>query len=439
MTKPLYQALNRSPRRDFIKKSGAATLGGLFALNFAVREKAFAANADTLRLGLVGCGGRGTGAAAQAMAADANVTLVAMGDAFENSLKGSLNTLKKERGAQVQVTPEKCFVGLDAYKKVIESGVDVIVFATPPGFRPTHFQAAIAAGKHVFIEKPVATDMNGIKKVMATVKEAKQKNLGAIAGFCWRYDAARREIFKRIHGGQIGDIRSMYHTYYTGPVKPMPAPTKRPESMSDVEWQVRNWYNFSWLSGDGYVEQAVHSVDKMAWTMGDVPPLKATAVGGRQTGNYEGNIYDHIEVNYEYANGVRAFVVHRQIPNCHSENKDYILGSKGVANIGGRRSPCEILAGGDEWKWSGPIKDMYQVEHDEYFAAIRAGKPLNDGDRIWSSTMLGLMGRMAAYSGQEISWDMMLESQEKLVADDLKWDMSLPIDPTPIPGKNRYV
>ncbi len=427
-------------RREFLKKSTAATAGGLFALNFSVREKAFAANSDTLKIGLVGCGGRGTGAAQQALTADKNTVIVAMGDAFQNKIAGSIAELKRHVNDQVQVTPDHQFVGLDAYEKVLASGVDVVIFATPPGFRPQHFEAAIKAGKHAFIEKPVATDVAGIKKVMAAVKQAKEKNIGAIAGFCWRYDAARREVFKRIHGGEIGDVRATYHTYYTGPVKPMPAPDRRKEGMSDVEWQVANWYNFTWLSGDGFVEQAIHSVDKLAWTMHDQPPLKAVAVGGRQTPNYEGNIFDHMEVNYEYPEGVRGFVVHRQIGSCHSENKDYIMGAKGVANIGGRRSPCEIIAPGADWRWTGaPPKDMYQVEHDEFFAAIRAGKPMNDGDRIWTSTLVGLMGRMAAYTGAEISWDQMLESQEKLVADNLKWDMSLPIEPMAIPGKTRYV
>ncbi len=428
----------RDSRRGFLRKSSAAAVGGLFAANFSVREKAFAANGDTLKVGLIGCGGRGSGAASQALAADKNVVLVAMGDAFQKQLQGSLNSLKNEAGERVMVPADRQFVGLDAYKKVLASGVDVVILATPPGFRPTHFAAAVEAGKHIFMEKPVATDVAGVKSVMETARKAKEKNLGVIAGFCWRYDHQRRELFKRVLGGDIGEVRAGYYTYYAGPVKPMPPASARPAGMSDVEWQVRNWYNFVWLGGDGYTEQAVHSVDKMAWTMRDVPPLKATAVGGRVNSNNEGNIYDHIEVNYEYANGVRGFVVHRQIPNCYGENRDYIMGSKGVANIGGRRAIVEIT-GENSWmdKSSGP--NMYQVEHDEFFASLRAGKPLFDGDRLWSSTMLALMGRMAAYTGLEITWDMMLESQEKLSPDNLTWDMALKIEPMAIPGKNRYV
>ncbi len=428
----------QSNRRDFLKTSTSAAFGGVLALNFIVRPRAFAANADTLKVGLVGCGGRGTGAASDALAGDKNVVITALADVFENNLQGSLKTLQKQAADRVQVTPDHCFVGLDGYKKLIASGVDVVLLATPPGFRPTHFKAAVAAGKHVFLEKPVATDVAGVKQVMETAKESKQKGLAAIAGFCWRYDHARRQIFERVHGGQIGEIRALYHTYYAGPVKPMLDPSKRKPDETDVAWQIRNWYNLAWLSADGYTEQAVHSVDKMAWAMRDVPPLKATAVGGRQTGNHEGNIYDHIEVNYEYANGVRGFVVHRQIPNCYGENRDYLMGSKGRADIGGRRAPVEIM-GENPWQFKQPVPNMYQVEHEELFASIRAGKPMNDGDRLWSSTLLGLMGRMAAYTGQEITWDMMLESQERLVPQNLTWDMTLPIEPTAVPGKTRYV
>jgi myo-inositol 2-dehydrogenase/D-chiro-inositol 1-dehydrogenase len=219
-----------------------------------------------------------------------------------------------------------------------------------------------------------------------------------------------------------------------------PASARKP-GMGDVEWQLRNWYNFSWLSGDGLTEQGVHSVDKMAWAMKDQMPLKCTAVGGRQTPNYDGNIYDHIEINYEFANGVRGFVVHRQIPNCYGENRDYIIGSKGNGNIGTRRSVVELTNPGGEIQWrSGAAdRDMYQVEHDELFASIRDGKPINDGVRMAHSTLMGLMGRMAAYTGQEISWEQAMNSQEHLVPANITWDMSLPVSPMPIPGKTKFI
>jgi predicted dehydrogenase len=433
-------------RRDFLRSSGAMTAGLVAAPFVLTGRSAELSPGDTIRVGLIGCGGRGSGAAMQALNADSNVQLVAMADAFENSLQRSLVELKRtaeknEAGHKIKVNPDKCFVGLDGFQKVIDSGVDLVILATPPGFRPQHLAAAVAAGKHIFCEKPMATDAPGLRSVLASVEEAKKKNLALVAGFCWRYDTARREFFKRLHDGMIGDVRAMYHTYYTGPVKPMPPASARREGMSDVEWQVRNWYNFAWLSGDGYTEQCVHSVDKMAWTMNDVPPLRCVAVGGRQTPNNEGNIFDHIEVNYEFANGVRGFVVHRQIPNCHSETKDYILGTKGSGNIGGRRSAVELTDLKNEilWRSGSAPKDMYQVEHDELFASIRNGKPINDGSRMATSTMMGLMGRMAAYTGAEITWQAAMESQEHMVPENLTWDMKLPIGPIPIPGKTKFI
>ena len=420
-------------RRQFLKTSAAATVGSVLAANVSLSQRAFSANSDTLRIGLVGCGGRGTGAANQALNADKNVVLTAMADVFEHQLQGSLKILKGEIGDKVTVDPAHCFIGLDAYQKVIDSGVDLVILATPPGFRPQHLQAVVAAGKHIFCEKPMATDAPGLRSVMASVEQAKKKNLALVAGFCWRYDYPRRALFERIHDGAIGDLRAIYATYYTTPVKPMPPASARKPEMTDLEWQLRNWYNFVWLCGDSLVEQAVHSVDKVAWAMKDVPPLKAVAVGGRQIPAHGGNIFDHFEVNYEYADGVRAFVGCRQQTNCYSENKDYLMGSRGLANIGGRRYPVEI-SGEKAWHYEGPKPDMYQVEHDELFASIRAGKPINDGDRMCTSTLMAIMGRMAAYTGQEVSWEMALKSQERLVPEKLDWHMTLEAPPLALPG-----
>ena len=430
-------------RREFLRASGAVT-AGLVAAPFVVTGRAAELSpGDTIKVGLIGCGGRGTGAAKQALNADKNVQLVAMADAFESQLNNALATLKKDRevGEKVKVEGAKSFVGLDAYQKLIDSGVDLVVLATPPGFRPQHLQAAVAAGKHIFCEKPMATDAPGVRSVLQSVEEAKKKNLALVAGFCWRYDLARREFFKRLHDGVIGDVRALYHTYLSTPVKPMPSADSRKPGMTDVEWQMRNWYNFTWLSGDGLTEQGVHSVDKMAWAMKDVPPLKCTAVGGRTRPNNEGNIYDHIEVNYEFANGARGFVVHRQIPGCYSETRDYLIGSKGNGNIGGRRSAVEFtdMAGEIQWRSGAADRDMYQVEHDELFASIRNGKPINDGVRMATSTLMALMGRMAAYSGQEVTWEQAMNSKEQLVPEKLTWDMSLPIAPMAMPGKTKFI
>ncbi len=433
---PLTPLSPVTSRRQFLKTSGTAALGTVLAAHVGSAPRAFAANSDTLKIGLIGCGGRGTGAANQALHADDNVVLTAMGDVFSERLQSSLNELKRQMPDRVKVDAEHSFVGLDAYQKVIDSGVDVVLLTTPPGFRPQHFKAAVAAGKHVFCEKPMATDAPGVRSVLATAEEARKKNLAVVAGFCWRYDLARREFYKRIHDGAIGDIRAIYATYLTGPVKPMPPASQRPPGMSDVEWQLRNWYNFVWICGDGLVEQACHSIDKIAWAMNGLLPAKAVATGGRQIPNNEGNIYDHIDVFYEYENGVRAFMAQRQISNCYSDNSDYLMGATGRGNIKGG---TPVILGQERWRYSGPRKDMYQVEHDELFASIRKGEPINDGIWMSHSTLMAIMGRTAAYTGQEITWEQAMNSEEKLVPDNLTWDMPFPPAPMAMPGRTKFV
>ena len=427
---------NATTRREFLKTS--ALVGGVLAAPAILPGNLFAKeNQDQLKVGLIGCGGRGSGAASQALTADKNVVLTAMGDAFEDHLQKSLQSLQKQHPDKVKVTPEKCFVGLDAYQKVIDSGVDVVLLASPPGFRPVHLKAAVEAGKHIFCEKPMATDAPGVRSVLESVKVAKEKQLSLVAGFCWRYEAARREFYKRVHEGAIGDIRAIYATYYAGPVKPMPAPSERRADVGDLEWQMRNWYNFTWLSGDGYVEQACHSVDKVAWCMKDQPPLKAVAVGGRQTPNHQGNIFDHMFVVYEFPDDVRAFVGQRQVGNTHTDNSDYLMGSAGFGKIQGWTGV--FIKGKENWRYKGPKSDMYQNEHDELFASIRSGKPINDGDWMTHSTLMGIMGRMAAYTGQEITWEQAMNSQEKIVPDQLDWKMKLDFPPMAMPGVTKLI
>ena len=437
---------NHTSRRQFLKTSTAAVVTGALAapMIFSSNSRG-ASQGDVLRLGLIGCGGRGNGAIADALSSDSRTVLHAMADIYGNRIEAGLEAIRGalKDDARIEVPSERRFVGLDAYQKVLQSGVDIVLLTTPPGFRPLHFKAAIEAGKHTFLEKPIATDTTGVRLVRATAQAARKKGLAVQSGFCWRANVARREFFHRLHDGAIGDIRALYHTYLAGPVKPMPAPGTRPAGVSDVEWQVRNWYNFVWLSGDGLVEQAVHSIDKMAWAMKDVPPLKCTAVGGRQTPNHEGNIYDHIEVNYEWADGVRGFMAQRQIPGCHSETKDYILGAKGSGLLGGRRGA--ELDGEHTWRYEGPPSEndlsgrMYKVEHADFLDSIRKGQPINDGEHMANSTLMAIMGRMAAYTGQEIAWEQMLDSQEKLVPDNLEWNASLPIAPMAVAGKTKFV
>jgi predicted dehydrogenase len=266
---------------------------------------------------------------------------------------------------------------------------------------------------------------------------AKEKDLALVSGFCWRSHPARRAFYEQVHQGAIGSVRAVYATYLTGPVKPMRPASKRPAGMSDVEWQLHNWYNFVWLSGDGLVEQACHSVDKIAWAMNGVLPLKAVATGGRQFPNNEGNIFDHIDVFYEFPDGVRAFMAQRQINGCYGDNSDFLMGADGVGNIKGWSDPT--ITGKKSWQYSGKKGDMYQIEHDDLFASIRSGKHINDGVWMANSTLMAIMGRMAAYTGKEITWDEALNSQLQLVPDNLTWDMTLPIRPLAMPGRTQFV
>jgi len=441
MEKTKSQSVVNSSRRQFLKTSGAAALGGALASPLAFTQKASAAysSSDTLKVGLIGCGGRGTGATAQALSTGQDVVLTAMADAFEDRLQRSRKSLgaNEQFGQRVKVSDKACFVGLDAYQKVIDSGVDVVVLGTPPGFRPQHLRAAVEAGKHVFSEKPMATDAPGVRSVLQTAAMAKEKNLSLVAGFCWRYDLARRAFYEQIHQGTLGAVRAVYATYLAGPVKPMPPANSRPAGMSDVEWQLRNWYNFAWLSGDGLVEQACHSVDKIAWAMNGVLPLKAVATGGRQFPNHEGNIFDHIDVFYEFPDGVRAFMAQRQISGCYGENSDYLMCADGTGTIKGWNDP--VIKGKKSWRYRGPKASMYQVEHNELFDSIRKGKPINDGVWMAHSTLMAIMGRMAAYTGKEISWDQAMNSQLQLVPDNLTWDTDFPIRPMAMPGKTPFV
>jgi predicted dehydrogenase len=265
-----------------------------------------------------------------------------------------------------------------------------------------------------------------------------------VAGFCWRYASPERALFERVLDGQIGEVQVVYGTYYTGPVKSMRPASDRAAGVTDLEWQLRNWMNFSWLSGDSFVEQAVHAVDWMCWAMKDVPPLKAVAVGGRQIPAEGGNIFDHFEVNYEYAGGARGFIGSRQQAGCMSENHATIFGTKGRAYELGFSGLPHIKGhhnwlGDHDWKYTGPRPDMYQIEHNEMFASIRAGKPINNGTRLATSTLAAIMGRMAAYTGEEITWEKAMNSKEHLVPASLTWDMPLTAAPMPMPGRTKFV
>ncbi len=423
-------------RREFVKTSTLAASGAIAA---AVKlfPAVHAAGNDLIKVGLIGCGGRGTGAASQALMADSRVQLTAMGDAFEDRLQLSLKSLNKMEGleSKIDVPPERQFVGFDAYKQVLASGVDVVLLTTPPHFRPLHLQAAVAAGKHVFAEKPCAVDAAGVHSVLRSCEEAKKKNVAVVSGLCLRYHYPYREAVRRIQDGAIGDVRALLANDYRGPIWVKP----RQQEWSDMHWQMQNWYYFTWLSGDFNVEQHVHNLDLCAWAMGDQYPVKAIGMGGREVrkGPEYGNIFDHHSVVYEYASGARLISNTRQIEGCKSDISVAILGSRGTAHLTERRNGVRISAQ-SEWGYTGAEKNLYQVEHDELFASIRAGKPINNGEYMAKSTLLAIMGRMATYTGQEITWDMAWNSKEDLTPPRYEWgDLETPT--IAVPGVTRYV
>ena len=423
--------MNPLNRRHILKSGAAATIAA------GIPHIAKAQNIpDKIKIGLIGCGGRGNGAVVQALSADPNVVLWAVGDAFGQGVVNAMKTVERF-GKQVEVSPERRFVGLEAYQSVIDSGVDLVILTTPPGFRPQHFRAAVAAGKHCFIEKPMAVDMAGLKSVVESVKMAKSKNLAIQNGFCWRYHPGTREAYAKVLSGEFGKVRSISGTYLANPVKPLSG--GQPDGMPDVEWQLRNWFNFEWLSSGPLVEQCIHTVDKVGWAMGDVAPIAAVANGGRALKTDASNIYDHYNVAYEYPNGVTAHVGQRHFVGCHSEVKDRVVCESGTVIAPGRCSAMD-LSGKTIWRSraeKGQEQNMYQVCHNELFAALRKGEIPDNGDHMVKSTALGILGREAAHSGQRITWDQLWESNNDLAPDDLAMDGAFPVTPPPVAGKYK--
>jgi predicted dehydrogenase len=430
MTSSPSRVEENSSRRNFLKASAAMAMAGATAGRTRLAHGAFAGGDDVLRVALIGCGSRGTGAASQALQADENVKLVAMADAFEDRLELSLATLRKtpEIADKIDVSADHKFVGFDAYHQAIDSGVDVVLLTTPPHFRPMHLKAAIAAGKHVFAEKPVAVDAPGVRDVLATAAEAKAKNLSLVSGLCLRYDASYRESIDRLHGGAIGEIHTAMANDYRGPIWVKP----RQPDWSDMTYQMRNWYYFKWLCGDFNVEQHVHNLDVCAWTLGGYP-TRAVGMGGRQvrTGDEFGDIFDHHSVVYEYDNGARIISNTRQQAGCYNNISTIFVGENGHADVSERRS---TISGPDSWRYEGTHKNMYQVEHDELFASIRNGKPINNGDYMAYSTLLAIMGRMATYTGKQVTWEQALNSSEALVPDGYTWESNPPKTEIALPG-----
>jgi myo-inositol 2-dehydrogenase/D-chiro-inositol 1-dehydrogenase len=417
-------------RRDFLKGTAAsAAVIGAGALGLT--QGAWAAGSDVIKVGVIGCGGRGSGAAYDCLNADPGIKIVALGDLFQDRVDGLFGRLtgdEKMKG-RVDITPDRCFTGFDNYQKVIASGVDMVILATPPGFRPTHLEAAVNAGKHVFMEKPVAVDGPGIRKVIACGAIADSKKLGIVAGTQRRHQAGYVETIKRIQDGAIGDLISAQAYWNQGGLWKH---DRQPE-WTDMEWQVRNWLYFTWLSGDHIVEQHVHNLDVINWAM-QAHPIKAVGMGGRQvrTDPAYGHIFDHFTIEYEYPNGARMMSMCRQIDGCANNVSERVAGTKGTSNCG------NMISGETQWKYEGPNPGAYVQEHADLIASIRAGKPLNEAQRVAESVLTAIMGRMSAYTGQEISWDQALNSKEDLTPANLELG-PIAVPPVAVPGRTPFV
>ena len=428
-------------RRDFMKHSAVAATS--LAAGAPLSSRLYAAGSDELKVGLVGCGGRGTGAATQAlMATRTPVKLWAMADLFRDELDRSYTMLhdgaeaRYDRVAfdglapQMDVPESRKFVGFDAYEKLLASGVDMVILATPPGFRPLQFKAAVEAGKHVFMEKPVAVDPVGIRTVIAAAKLAKDKGLSVVAGTQRRHQDHYIEIMKRIGDGAIGEIRAA-QVYWNGGGGSLRR--EKPAGMSDMEFQVRNWYYFCWTCGDHIVEQHVHNIDIMHWAM-QGPPEFVMGMGGRMV-RKGGNIWDHFAVEFEYPGGVRVLSMCRHHPGCTSRVSEHIVGTKGTAYIDSStgwikgENPCEPRAS----------SNPYVQEHADLIASIRQGKAVNEGVQVAESTMAAIAGRMSAYTGRAMKWSWVM-NQSKLDLSPPRYAFGdLPVRPVPVPGQRKLI
>ncbi|MDX2285700.1 MAG: Gfo/Idh/MocA family oxidoreductase [Bacteroidia bacterium] len=433
------QESNQFTRREFMRNS-AILAGGLVAAPLASQATGWLDGSDAIRVGLIGCGGRGAGAALQALSTAQNVKLVAMADAFRDRLDETYRNLTDPNYAdwsgseggvkdRVDVPEERKFTGFDAYLKVIPL-VDVVILATPPGFRPAHFEACIKAGKHVFMEKPVAVDAPGVRQVLAAAEEARKKKLNVVVGLQRRYQTVYREWVKRLHDRSIGDIVTS-HVYWNDEgvwVK------DRLAGMTEMEYQMRNWYYFNWLCGDHILEQHIHNIDVSNWVK-QAYPVRAHGMGGRQVrnGKEHGEIFDHHFVEFEYADGSRMFSQCRHIKGCMKRVSESFQGTNGSAPQPGL---IKDAAGKVVWEHKGrKDPNPYQVEHDELFDAIAKGEyRFMDAENAAKSSMTAILGRMATYSGQLVEWDKALKSDISLMPERLAWDAN----PRVMPDASGY-
>ncbi len=434
MSKSKQKEKTASSRREFMKKSAAALVGGTVVSRLGLVPAVHGAGSELIRVGLIGCGGRGTGAAEDVVNAAPNVKLVAMGDAFKDRLETSRETLKKDIGDKMNVPDDHCFVGFDAYEKVLASGVDYVILATPPGFRPQHLKAAVAAGKHVFAEKPVAVDGPGVRACLEVYEQAKAKGLGIASGTMYRHGTGHQETLKRLHDGAIGDLVAASAYFNTGSLWVHP----RQSGWTDMEYQMRNWYYFTWLCGDHIVEQHVHNLDVVNWALG-AHPVRAVGAGGRQvrTGPDFGHIYDHFVIDFEYENGARLMSMCRQMDHCENNVSEAFTGTKGFCLIVPYRKFA--ITGQKPWSFDREDNKPYVQEHTDLIESIRAGKPINELKNIAESTLTAIMGRMAAYTGKLVTWEQALNSGENLMPASLDWNAPLPVPPVAMPGQTELL
>ncbi len=415
-------------RRLFV--AGAAA--GAVPLIMPSFARAAGRREETLTVGVIGCGGRGTGAARDALEASTDVRIVALGDVFPDRLEQSRSNLTQFDAARATVAESNCFSGFDAYRGVLSTDCDIVILATPPGFRPDHFVAAIAAGKHVFTEKPVAVDGTGIRKVLAAGEEADRKGLCVVAGTQRRHENSYLAAMAKLHGGAIGELvagRCYWNMGGLWNVAPDPA-------RSEMENQCRNWLYYPWLSGDHIVEQHVHNLDVINWAFG-AHPDRVFGVGGRQarTGADYGVIYDHFGLEYGYPQGRWALSMCRQQNGTPGKVEEMVTGTQGQMLM---RPGFARIENGEAWRYTGPNNNPYVTEHVDLQRAIRSGNRLNETRAVAESTLTAIMGREAAYTGQEISWDQALNSKQDLMPAVLAF-AECPTPPVPIPGKTKFM
>ena len=420
-------------RRNVLQTGLAATLatavGGLPAVH--------ASSSETIRVGLVGCGGRGVGAAENVLVAAPNVEMYAIGDIWKERLDNFNKRMKvfgedakvKELGNRAQVPEDRQFLGFDAFQKVIDSGCNYVMLCTPPGFRPMHLEAAVKAGKHIFTEKPVAVDGPGIRKVYAAYEQSKEKNLNIVAGTQRRHQYTYIETIKKLQEGAIGDIHFLRCYWNQGILWKV----DRTEKMSDLEWQLRNWYNFLWICGDHIVEQHIHNIDVCNWVLND-HPIKARGSGFRtRTDPNYGHIYDHFSIEYEYPKHIFMHSMCRQISKCWESVSEQVFGSKGFSDPAGSINGKAVVSREEARKAQGP----YIQEHTDLIEAIRSGKTVNELKTVADSTLTAIMGRMSAYSGQEVTWDKALNSNIDTFPAKLDFNEKYPTPPVPVPGQYK--